>query len=128
MILPGTKDDGDQKSLPAARKPREPETTKPIPAQTRSSTMPAGLRFAAAVPSNAETVKPKREPKAKPKNDPRLVAAARELRDRWLEQVNSTPPTIQGKYEVSRQIAETIEVGPSLPKQIEYQESKPVAA
>jgi hypothetical protein len=33
----------------------------------------------------------KREPRRKVKNDPKLIAAARELRDRWLEQVNATP-------------------------------------
>ncbi|MGC4033405.1 MAG: hypothetical protein QM754_17085 [Tepidisphaeraceae bacterium] len=32
--------------------------------------------------------KPPRVKSPKPKNDPRLIAAARELRDRWLEQVN----------------------------------------
>jgi hypothetical protein len=38
------------------------------------------------------------------KNDPRLVAAARELRDRWLEQVNADPSALssQGKYDVSK--------------------------
>ena len=41
------------------------------------------------------------------KNDPKLVAAARELRDRWLEKVNSTPLIEQRKYEVSRQIEGT---------------------
>jgi hypothetical protein len=38
------------------------------------------------------------------KNDPKLVAAARELRDRWLERVNATPVGAQGKYDVSRQL------------------------
>jgi hypothetical protein len=55
---------------------------------------------------NAETVvvnaKPKREKKPKQKNDPKLIAAARELRDRWLEQVNGAPLLSQGKYDVSR--------------------------
>ncbi len=64
--------------------------------------------------------------------DPRLVSAARELRDRWLEQVNGTPLIRQGKYEISRQIIGTIEVGPSLAVervgQIEYQQSNAVAA
>ncbi|HEY7089012.1 MAG TPA: hypothetical protein VH518_13035 [Tepidisphaeraceae bacterium] len=32
----------------------------------------------------------------------KLAAAARELRDRWLEQVNATPLVSQAKYEVSR--------------------------
>ena len=53
--------------------------------------------------------KPKREKKSrgvKAKNDPKLVAAARELQDRWLEKV--TAPGGEGlligggKYEVSR--------------------------
>jgi hypothetical protein len=51
--------------------------------------------------------KPKpREKKPKPKNDPRLVAAARELRDRYLEQVNADPSAmrIEGKYDVSRRV------------------------
>ena len=42
----------------------------------------------------------------KAKNDPKLVAAARELRDRYLEQVNSERllPAANGKYDVSRQL------------------------
>jgi hypothetical protein len=40
------------------------------------------------------------------KNDPRLVAAARELKDRWLEEINSGRylPMANGKYDVSRGI------------------------
>jgi hypothetical protein len=40
------------------------------------------------------------------KCDPRLVAAARELRDRWLEKMNAEPELIEGggKYEVNRRI------------------------
>ena len=41
-------------------------------------------------------VKPKKEPKPRAKNDPKLVSAARKLRDRWLEQVNTTPPAAPG--------------------------------
>jgi hypothetical protein len=51
----------------------------------------------------AKTPKPKAK-KAKRVCDPRLVSAARELRDRWLEQINSTPLLSQGKYDVSRLI------------------------
>ena len=42
------------------------------------------------------------------KNDPRLVAAARELKDRWLEKVNGGLylPIANGKYEVSRGIGD----------------------
>jgi hypothetical protein len=40
------------------------------------------------------------------KNDPRLVAVARELKDRWLAQVNGGMclAMANGKYEVSRWI------------------------
>jgi hypothetical protein len=37
---------------------------------------------------------------AKLKNDPKLVAAAWELRDRWLEQVNADPPALLSQGEV----------------------------
>jgi len=48
-------------------------------------------------------VKPKRE---KQKNDPKLVAAAREFRDRYLDEVNSGRclRAANGKYDVSRQL------------------------
>jgi hypothetical protein len=41
---------------------------------------------------------------SKAKNDPKLVAAARELRDRWLERVNAGEYVFEdaGKYDVSR--------------------------
>ncbi|CAN5547100.1 hypothetical protein BH09PLA1_BH09PLA1_14260 [soil metagenome] len=41
--------------------------------------------------------------------DPRLVSAARELKDRWLEKVNNDPSLLsaEGKYEVSRADAES---------------------
>jgi hypothetical protein len=49
-----------------------------------------GLRFAAreAAPVGPKAPKP-REKKPKVKHDPKLVAAARELRDRWLERINA---------------------------------------
>ena len=52
----------------------------------------------------AAPVTPKREKKAKAKNDPRQIAAARELRDRFLEEVNANSGALPGarKYEVGR--------------------------
>jgi hypothetical protein len=46
-------------------------------------------------------------PRTKVKNDPKLVAAARELRDRWLEKVNSGHylPEASGKYDVSKELS-----------------------
>ena len=48
--------------------------------------------------------KPMPEKKPKPKADPKLIAAARELRDRWLEKVNADSMALpgNGKYELSR--------------------------
>jgi hypothetical protein len=48
--------------------------------------------------------KPKREKKPKVKADPKHVAAARELRDRWLERVNADPSLLpsSGKYDIAR--------------------------
>lgn len=51
--------------------------------------------------------KPKKPKKPKQKNDPKYIAAARELRDRYLEEVNTgrlLPPAAYGKYDVSRQL------------------------
>lgn len=65
-----------------------------------------GLRF--DVPrveaASAVVVAEKKAPRAKVKCDPRLVAAARELRDRWLEHVNAGGAEVgaAGKYEVAR--------------------------
>jgi hypothetical protein len=44
-------------------------------------------------------LKPKRE---KRKNDPKLIAVARELRDKWLAQVNANPSLVvpSAKYDV----------------------------
>jgi hypothetical protein len=59
---------------------------------------------AANVEQTRET-KP-REKKKRAKFDPKLVSAARELRDRWLEQVNAGRylPGSTGKYDARRAI------------------------
>jgi hypothetical protein len=58
--------------------------------------------------AQAAVEKPKREKKPKAKVDPALVAKARELRDRWLEHVNSGAMLIEGvgKYDVTRALPE----------------------
>jgi hypothetical protein len=68
-----------------------------------------------------EKAKPTSVPKTKVKNDPKMAAAARELRDRYLEEVNSgrfLPPE-RGRYDVSRQIADKtsrdVRVSPIVP-------------
>ncbi len=53
-----------------------------------------------------EPAKPKRAPRPRYRNDPAYVAAARELRDRYLEEVNVDRmlPAAHGKYDVSRRL------------------------
>ena len=83
---------------------RQLATSVPKPqAITRSS----GLRFGPA-PEAVSEQKPKEkkapEKRVRPKNDTKLVAAARELRDRWLEHVNAGGSLLEsaGKYDVAR--------------------------
>ena len=50
---------------------------------------------------------PRKRPREKFKHDPKMVAAARELRDRYIEEINAgrmLPPSASGKYDVSRQL------------------------
>jgi hypothetical protein len=54
-----------------------------------------------------EPEKPKREARPRPKNDPKLIAAVRELRDRWLERVNTGGFILEApcKYNLTRALA-----------------------
>jgi hypothetical protein len=68
---------------------------------------PSGLWFTPPASIEPAKEKSKREKKPKQKNDPKLVAAARELRDRWLEQVNAHPILAHGKYDATRMVQES---------------------
>ena len=112
LILPGAI---EAPALPAPKRVRAKKevVVAPTPTVAKRSlpTMGAGrLSFfeppAPVVVASAPVEKPKREKRAKQKHDPKLVAAARELRDRYLEQCDARPaiaPT--AKYEVGRVIA-----------------------
>jgi hypothetical protein len=108
--------------------PKPPRAKKEKPAAPKRATnliSEGGMRFAPVAPPPPATPaeKPKREKKPKQtcpersrrKNDPKLVAAARELRDRWLEHVNSGQTLIEGagKYDVTRALpaASSVESG-----------------
>jgi ribosomal protein S18 acetylase RimI-like enzyme len=60
--------------------------------------------FRPTAPPKTEKLKKEKAPRVKVKNDPKFIAAARELRDRWLERVNEDPSMLlsSGKYEVSK--------------------------
>jgi hypothetical protein len=71
------------------------------------------------LPEDKPVKQPKpKTPKVKRTCDPRLVGAARELRDRWLEQVNADPSAILPceRYNVSRALPAS--VATDLPKLI----------
>ena len=92
---------------------KKPRAKKEKPALVKPPARPSGgLWFAPPKPAPggpeakaaAKAEKPKRE---KFRNDPKMVEAARELRDRYIEQINAgllLPPSANGKYDVSRQL------------------------
>jgi hypothetical protein len=120
----------------AAPRKRSGETPKPRkkdapPVRAMPDPLSGALFFAppAPAPGGAVKKKPAREKKPKAKNDPRLIAAARELRDRWLERVNApggaTSLPSNGKYDVNKALAgpgvdvvATIPALPALPAPI----------
>ena len=103
-LLPNASDDRRHGVTPS----RGAERMKVI--ETPSLIRRNGLMF--DIPKQGEPLpedKPVKAPKLKAEKikrvcDPRLVAAARELRDRWLEEVNAGRYVIEagGKYEVGR--------------------------
>jgi hypothetical protein len=117
IVLPGEGNgagDEEPKQLPLKRRAHGRDahatraaTKEPLP---KASITQGGLHFAAPKPAVAESepkAKGDKRPKVKApkvKNDPKLVAAARELRDRWLERVHADPSVLTsgGKYDVTR--------------------------
>jgi len=92
--------------LPTKEAPRKSAPRKLFPETPEAPEAPEA--------KHAEKAKEKKPKKVRPprfKNDPQYVAAARELRDRYIEQINSggapgsgllLPPSACGKYDVSR--------------------------
>jgi hypothetical protein len=107
IVLPGESVVSGQLSVVEEKKPkRVAKAKKELVVVNPKAISAGGLRFATTAPSVIEEKVEVKEKKPKQKNDPRLVAAARELKDRWLEEINSGRylPLATGKYEVSRQI------------------------
>ena len=112
---PRFKDEGTKRLLPGRPGgPQEP---------TRRAR--AGVQFGppSAKPQVVEDVRVGKKkamakaPREKIVCDPKLVSAAHERRDRYLEQVNGGHPlpSAQGKYDVSRALPHPAEPAPALP-------------
>lgn len=103
------------------KKSRPRKKVEPVQVQSRNSIAAGGLRFG-STPGGPQSPQEKaakkakeQKPKVKYKNDPQYIAAARELRDRYIEQINAgllLPPSACGKYDVSR----ALEAAPSAMK------------
>jgi ribosomal protein S18 acetylase RimI-like enzyme len=98
----------EEKAKPARR---SKASTKSLVLSPKSSRVPVQFGRPGAVMPVAETpaaaaeiVKTPRPKRATPKVDPKLVQAARELRDRWLEQVNAGQYDLPSaaKYDIGR--------------------------
>ncbi len=112
-ILPGTHwSDPVPQVFPKSKPATETETrriigkrTAKVVAEDAPKKLPLkvmhGLRYES--PKAERPAKKEKAPKPKAKNDPVLVAKARELRDRWLEQANAQGTALPiGKYDVAK--------------------------
>jgi hypothetical protein len=127
-LTPGTK------AQPPAPRPRPRAGMQYIPPSAKPvvETSPTPVETPENPPKPRRAA-PERSRREKRKADPKLVAAARELRDRWLEHVNGGRTRIEsaGKYDVSK-IPRAVEGSRTLsnaglpPALIEEQAGKPV--
>jgi hypothetical protein len=123
-------------AIARVEKPALEDAAKKSPKTSRASharklkgpitTARTGLRFGAP-PKAGESDKSlekdaaKRAPRAKVKIDPKLVRAARELRDRYLERINDEPSVLgsHAKYDLTRMLEAApakAALTPTLPK------------
>lgn len=100
LVLPGMNELAQSAPRLPGRRARKP-VARAVDAKTIAA---GGMWFASTEPPPTALAIPKKK-REKAKHDPKLVAAARELRDRWLEQVNNATLRRRGKYDVSRVIA-----------------------
>lgn len=126
VVLPGERPEGTR-SISSGQAPalshedakkRVPKELRTLKLRTPPSPELGRLWFAPPKPVKEKAA---RVAKPKVKHDPRLVSAARELRDRWLEEVNAGRylPGARGKYELVKmaQASKSVEarIAPALP-------------
>jgi hypothetical protein len=97
-----------QMSEPILEDQRKPKSARIVPPMQMNGPVKHGPRQFGPPPpvlpvAQAAPEKPKRQKATRAKTDPMLVAAARELRDRWLEQMNAGEFVLaDGRYDVAR--------------------------
>lgn len=121
--LPGPSQQAQQKRLtPAQYQERLRQRSKHL--QPRGPVSPAIVGRQDEKQQPAERDAPKKPTKPRPKNLPEHVAAARELRDRYLEQLNEQRIEETGKYDPTRQIdatpTQTSRLATDMMKQLEH--------
>jgi len=113
VVLPGMESgNADAPALPPAggAKPKREKKPKVVARVRPNAISRGGLRFSpvrAAEALKAVNPKPEKPKREKQKNDPRLLAFAREARDLFIDAVNSgnlLPSGTEPKYDVSRQL------------------------
>jgi len=115
LVLPGIDLDAEMNGGalpegPKEKKPRVKKVAAPVPSVPSNSFGKGGLRFGPPTPPGgaaAVEAKPKKEKRPKQKNDPRHLIVAREVRDRYLDEINSgrlLPSATEPKYEVGRSL------------------------
>lgn len=112
IVLPGDthrddRADGEVKRIDGRNRRRDVKAEALIESkQEKSAPLGGGLRFGAAPVKETTPTKQAAPRKPKAKNDARFVAAARELRDRYLEHVNIDPTCLlsDGKYALERMV------------------------
>jgi ribosomal protein S18 acetylase RimI-like enzyme len=102
-------DAGAKRSAPRSKKPAvKPEPVMHVVAMgVQPISRATALRFVVPEPEKPAAEKNPRKKKPAAKIDPKYLAAARELRDRYMEKINSDPRALlsSGKYDVARQLA-----------------------
>lgn len=119
-VLPGM--ERLRETLPAGEDEQKCRVKKKRKKKVAPKRPNGGLWFAPPEPTTQEKKAAKaaaRKAKPKMKNNPKYVAAARELRDRFLEEVESNPSLLMssGKYDVRRQLTTgnvSLDINPAL--------------
>jgi hypothetical protein len=107
----------DQRAATTRAPKNSPHANGPVLHGARQFRPPTTTANAVVVQATPEPVvdNPKREKTPKVKCDPRHVALARELRDRWSEHVNTGAMQIEGaaKYDVTRMLPANVATPPT---------------